>query len=233
MTKDLFSYADDNHRISLVYQALNRVNGKRYVGLTRLTLDKRRKTHFVNARRRHGHHQQYFYQAIRKYGEDAFEFSVLSRHDTYKAACAAERSLIAQLRPEYNLTAGGEGVVGHRHDAATRRQMSARKNGKGPWAKGQCPPEVRAKLSLAAQRRKGRELITGRRREAIIANARRGNDARRQPVICLDDGFAYPSASTAAAHYGISRAGVQLLCRTGRSGERGLRFVFVDEVWQQ
>lgn len=227
-TKDLFAYAHDN-RPSLVYVATCAVDGKRYVGVTRLTMEKRRNTHFSNARR--GHRSK-FYAAIRFHGEHAFSFIQACACDTYKGALALERKLISELLPEYNLTSGGEGVLGHRHSVLARRKMSAAKNGNGPWLKGECPQSVREKLSASARARSGKEKIDGRRRQAILANAAKANDSRRRPVVCINDGLAYPSTISAGVEYGISRVAVLNVC-AGRypATRRGLKFVFADEVY--
>ena len=47
-TRDLFAYADDN-RPSIVYMATNSVNGKRYIGITRQDLRKRKIQQYGNS----------------------------------------------------------------------------------------------------------------------------------------------------------------------------------------
>lgn len=90
----------------IVYRALNVVNGKMYVGVTRVGLPKRKSQHLYAAR--HGKRNK-FCAAIRKYGEDSFVFSVICECADYDEAMAKEIECIAQLRPQYNLTTGGEG----------------------------------------------------------------------------------------------------------------------------
>jgi group I intron endonuclease len=236
-TKDLFAYAEDN-RPSIVYMATNTVNGKRYIGLTRLSLEKRRATHIMNANRDHGHHNQYFYRALRKHGTSAFVFSILERCSDYKLACATERRLIAERRPEYNLTAGGEGVLGHRFSVATREKMSETRKGRPPvWKVGECPPEVRAKLSASARARKGTYNHSEEVKEKLRANARLANASRRRRVICLTDWREFSAISEATQYYGLTKGVVELYCRgvqhrikPDKFGRLGLEFAFVEDV---
>ena len=233
-TKDLFAYAEDN-RPSIVYMATNKVNGKRYIGLTRTGLELRKQRHFAHAR---NGRPQHFVRAIRKYGEEAFEFVTLEKCESYKAACEAERRFIAELKPEYNKTAGGEGILGHRHNAATRRKMSAAKKGRAPWAKGECPAEVRAKLSAAKLGyRYDRAKMTDAHKNAIHANRLKGNAARRRPVICLTEWRQFPGLTEASQHYGLSGTMIGLYCRGSQQrctrdkwGRRGLEFAFVEDI---
>lgn len=95
----------------VVYMATNVVNGKRYIGATKHTLEKRKAKHLEAA---FGRERQCprFYNALRKYGADNFSWVVLTTLGTAQEAYACEISLIAELTPEYNLTCGGEGRLG-------------------------------------------------------------------------------------------------------------------------
>ena len=233
--RDLFAYAHDN-RASIVYIAVNTVNGKRYIGLTRVGLAKRRKTHLMNARRDHGHHNQYFYAALRKYGEYAFVFSELSHHASYVEACAAERNAIAALRPEYNLTAGGEGVIGHRHNEETRQKMSARAKARNaPWPKGACPEEVREKLAASGRARKGTYSAELRARIGQ-AHVGRKNDRDSRAVYCDSDGLSFRNIQAASKHYNVNAQTMANWCvaaeRTPKRGMRTKTFWYVDEMYE-
>ncbi len=233
--KDLFAYAHDN-RPSIVYMATNIANGKRYIGITRLGLLKRSRTHFNNAKADADRHRpSRFYHAIRKYGAQAFRFEELVSCDTYEEARRQERLKIASLRPEYNLTFGGEGVLGHRHSPGAKNRMSRAKKGRAPWAKGACPPEVREKLSRSAAARKGTFSEESRAKMRAHQNYKRANAKRERPVLCIDDGFAFRSLSAASIYYGLHRAAIEHCCaqRSKTCGGRVFRYVdkwFSDEV---
>jgi len=95
----------------IVYKAINKVNGKIYIGQTRKTLEARRNAHFRNARKGVNTH---FYNAIRKYGEDAFEFSVICTAETKEDLNLLETYYIQKynsIKCGYNMVDGGDNNV--------------------------------------------------------------------------------------------------------------------------
>ena len=90
----------------IVYMAVNLINGKRYIGATSKGVLLRSQQHFKDARRR-GRDCPRFYAAIRKYGPDAFEWTVLATLSTSEEMYREEERLIALLKPEYNIASGG------------------------------------------------------------------------------------------------------------------------------
>lgn len=109
---------------AIVYLATNRVNGKRYVGATSHALDFRRRQHeqAPNAKRTTC---RYFHAAMKKYGSDAFEWMVLASCETFDEGLREEIRLIAEIRPEYNLTVGGQGTTGRVVSQAQRDHHSS------------------------------------------------------------------------------------------------------------
>lgn len=95
----------------IVYMATNTVNGKRYIGATRRQLEVRRAQHFRDTRA-HRDGCRVFNAAIRKYGETSFDWKILEFCDSLQGMMDAEIRLIETLKPEYNITRGGQGVVG-------------------------------------------------------------------------------------------------------------------------
>lgn len=95
----------------IVYMATNIKNGKKYVGKTRFSLEKRKKQHERNAKYgRSGH----FYNAIRKYGENSFMWNILeSDVESSELLNELEFHYIKQYNTYYygyNLTLGGDGM---------------------------------------------------------------------------------------------------------------------------
>lgn len=114
-----------------IYKATS-PNGKVYIGLTRHTLEMRRKQHEYDMRREKRH----FYHALRKYGP-AVRWEVLETGEGQDWAAAREQHYIAlykSIDPKhgYNLTKGGDGTQEPR--ASTREQMSlsAKRRGMTP-----------------------------------------------------------------------------------------------------
>lgn len=96
--------------MALVYMATNKINGKRYIGMTRQTMEYRRSAHYHRAETGiKGYGAPRISAAIRKYGRDAFEWCVLETDLSIEGAKQKEIELIALLKPEYNVTKGGDG----------------------------------------------------------------------------------------------------------------------------
>jgi group I intron endonuclease len=113
---------------AIVYQATNQVNGHRYIGFTTQGLAVREAQHRKDARSKKAGFR--FHHAMRKYGQENFVFEVLFDFlDDEELAKVYEWEMISKHKPEYNLTAGGDG--------------------------GSLHPETRAKISAATMGRPG------------------------------------------------------------------------------
>lgn len=123
-----------------IYEIVNLVNGKRYVG-SALDFDARWRDH--RYRLRHGkHHSSALQRAWRKYGETSFAFRSIHRCEPSELLIA-EQSAIDELRPEYNCCKVAGRCTGRPVSATTREKMRAAKSGKSLSA------EHRAKISAS------------------------------------------------------------------------------------
>lgn len=89
----------------IIYKITNKVNNKSYIGQTRYSLEFRWRQH------QHKKDNTYFHNAIKKYGADNFELSVLEECDVEQLN-SREIFYIAKyntFQEGYNLTIGGEG----------------------------------------------------------------------------------------------------------------------------
>lgn len=89
----------------IIYKITNKVNNKSYIGQTRYSLEFRWRQH------QHKKDNTYFHNAIKKYGVDNFELSVLEECDVEQLN-SREIFYIAKyntFQEGYNLTIGGEG----------------------------------------------------------------------------------------------------------------------------
>lgn len=91
-----------------VYMATNTVNGKKYIGATAIGFDARKRRHLDRAGRDRACPR--FYDAIKKYGADVFEWKILKEFDSPQCAFSFERVAISLIKPEYNVTSGGFGT---------------------------------------------------------------------------------------------------------------------------
>lgn len=87
----------------IIYKITNVVNGKFYIGKTTLTIEERFKTHFY----KHKSGKTHLYKAMRKYGFENFTIEPIET-DVFDLN-EAETRLIAELKPHYNMTTGGDG----------------------------------------------------------------------------------------------------------------------------
>lgn len=223
-TKDLFAYADDNLRPTIVYMATNRINGKRYVGIT-VRLAARKAAHFHDAKRGA---DGYFHRAIRKHGADAFEFAIIRRCGSYKEAALCEIAMIAALKPEYNMSFGGDGIagIGTRATPETREKLRAAqlRNPARYWLGKTRSAESIAKRTETRARNPVRPWLGKQRSPETIAKIAA---KKRKWVVCLNDGKRYHGLRAAAEAYGLScHRSIADVC-IGRAKQlRGYRFVY-------
>lgn len=127
----------------IVYLIMNLVNGKKYVGQTVRSLEKRMLQHTYD--------NLCVDKAMRKYELENFYYGVVKSCASKEELVYWEKYFIVALKSKvpngYNLTDGGEGTVGRKHTPETLAKMSASKLGKKRSA------ETRAKISVS---RKGK-----------------------------------------------------------------------------
>jgi group I intron endonuclease len=102
------------------------LNGKRYVGLTRLGVDVRWGHHIQKSRTP----KTYFHRALAKYGKDAFVVGTYASVMRNEDLSYIESVVIQDLRPEYNLTNGGEATLGRKYTDAIKEQIRRANTGK-------------------------------------------------------------------------------------------------------
>ena len=130
--------------MGVIYQARNKISGKRYIGKTMYTMKARRAVHECHAKTES---RLPFHRALRKYGFDTFEWKVISREEIEDYLNEAEQVFIRILKSKvpsgYNLTDGGEGNIGWVPSEEWKRKKSEEQKGKTT------PIEVRLKISRA------------------------------------------------------------------------------------
>jgi len=110
----------------IVYSALNLINGKRYIGITTKTLNRR----IIN----HRYADYPFSRALKKYGRESFPIEPIDTASDIQSLWERERYWIKHfdcMQPRgYNLTDGGEG--GYKLSEESRRKISIVKKGSHP-----------------------------------------------------------------------------------------------------
>ncbi len=204
-----------------MYIHINKINGKRYIGLTKQTPEARwgidGKNYKSSCPR--------FWNAIQKYGWDNFEHIVVKNGLSKNDACALEIQLIEQFMTQseelgYNILSGGSAPS---IPAEVRARMSegmiGNKNGLGHA----CSEEKKRKISEA---QKGRRL-TEEHKEKLSA-AKKGiprgpmNDEIKKKiskshaklqVFCEETGVIYESVQACSRQLGLYATNVCKCCR--------------------
>lgn len=196
-----------------VYVHTNKINGKRYVGVT----SKAKPEHRWNSGRGYKENP-HFYSAIEKYGWDQFEHTILFDSLTEDEAKDTEKRLISEWNTQdpshgYNMTSGGDGTPG-------------------------CHPsdETRAKLSNARLRENLSEETLRRRSEGLKGmkfseeHKRKIGDGNSKPISMFtkDNDFirTFKSARDAEVELGISHSHISQCCYGQRQSAGGYRWAF-------
>lgn len=112
-----------------VYIHINKINGKKYVGITSQNPENRWGTNGCKYRK------GYFRNAINKYGWNSFQHDIVATNLCETDAKIIEKKLIEVLNTKapngYNLTLGGDGTLGYSPTQETKCKMS--KASKEKW----------------------------------------------------------------------------------------------------
>lgn len=143
----------------VVYRIMNIDNGKIYIGIT-TNYRKRMKEHFG-----HCNDNTYLHNSIRKYGKKKFTHEIIYKSKCWENLLEKEIELIKELNTKnpygYNLTDGGEGVLGYRHTYESRKKISESNK------RREFSTETIRKMSKV---RKGKKLSGKHRKMVIKAN---------------------------------------------------------------
>ena len=127
-------------------------NGKHYIGLTTNSLAQRNREHKSSAK--NGDTGCLLYKALKKYNMvDTFELIEIDTADTLEELCKKEIKYIEEYNSHYitgngyNMTIGGEGVIGYIYTDESRQKISEAQK------KRFDDPEERQKMSEAAKKR--------------------------------------------------------------------------------
>ena len=109
-----------------VYEHVNKINGKKYIGMTKNPKCRWRNNGYAYRGCPH------FWKAIQKYGWDNFEHTILRKELTHMEACELEIKLIAEqetIEKGYNLAEGGcEGETKTPEQLLAQSEMMTNRN---------------------------------------------------------------------------------------------------------
>lgn len=105
-----------------IYKITNNINNKIYIGKTINDIKKRFSCHKSNAK---SNKNTILCKAFRKYRPENFSISIIEKNIISESVLnEKEIYWINLLKPEYNMTSGGEGVSGHPPSKETRLKIS-------------------------------------------------------------------------------------------------------------
>ena len=182
-----------------VYVWTNAVNGKRYVGTTGMSMEKRAGCNGSNYKG-----SPHFFSAIQKYGFDNFSYVILADNLTKEEAADLEKKYIKDfntMNPEvgYNLQVGGFPETAPPEINKERAQRISE------TLKAQrSSPEYRQIM-----RERMQSVWDNPERHAAILESRKGKPHGGKPqvrVFCEETGIVYSSMQGAAAALGVNKA---------------------------
>ena len=116
----------------IIYKATS-PSGKVYIGQTTCTLDKRKRGHFHKAFNKNAvTYNTKFAKAIRKYGPDAFAWTILYDNTPQENLSKLEKKEVFEHNSYYegyNSTRGGKGSTGVKFSDEARKNISESKRG--------------------------------------------------------------------------------------------------------
>jgi group I intron endonuclease len=110
--------------MAFIYKITNNINQKFYVGFTSQKNPRKRFHQHLSTARSKKKNNQPIIRAIKKYGENNFSFALILEGEEDFLLNVEEPRLIDELKPEYNVTLGGEGALGYKHTKKTKKIIS-------------------------------------------------------------------------------------------------------------
>lgn len=137
-----------------LYRLTNTGSGRSYIGMTQCTLNRRMEGHRYKARKGY---KTPLYDAIRSYGWDKFEVSLIKEFNTRQDCCEAETALIAAEDNLYNLAAGGDGGFNIVNIEDWKQKLKSARKGGRPFLGHSHSEETKQKCREASRRRWARQ----------------------------------------------------------------------------
>lgn len=114
----------------IIYKAINKINNKSYIGQTTRLFRVRKNDHISASKRNTDNF--YFHNALSKYGQDNFVWSILCKCQSLEDLNIKEIYYIDKYNTYnrgYNMTKGGDGVLGYALSVEARIKISKAKTG--------------------------------------------------------------------------------------------------------
>lgn len=220
-----------------VYQHINKINGKRYIGITKQKPESRWGADGANYKS-----SPYFYSAIQKYGWDNFSHEILFNNLTKEKACVKEIELIAYFQTQdkqhgYNIMEGGSApTIPEEMRIVISGKMRGNQNNLGHV----CSEEKKQKISEA---QKGRKLTE--EHKAKLSTAKKGShhaspsaETRRKisdahvkkQVYCEENNTVYESIQSCAKELRLEPTAVCACCKGKHKSTHGYHLRYYNDT---
>jgi len=188
----------------IVYMAINKENGKKYIGKTIRTLSHAKSRH--HDRSKNGLNTR-FYNAIRKYGFHSFTWKILYTGKSDEDICEKEKFFIKKFKTKdskygYNMTDGGDGLSGFSASEETRLKLSKLSSGENnpcyglygkdhPAYGNKYSDEVKKKISNRFKNIPKTKEHKEKLRKSRLDSSEYSYEIRLKMIKLREDGFTY------------------------------------------
>jgi len=209
-----------------VYMHINKLNNKKYIGITSKKPEKRWNN--GNSYKTSPH----FNNSIKKYGWDNFDHVILYENLSELEAKSKEIELIAEYNTMnnkygYNMTKGGDGISGYKCSEEQIKQMRERKLGT------KASEETKEKMRNAML---GRE-ITDEWKEKISESHMGDKNPTAKPIVQLNVNYElikeFSCGRYAEQELGINVTNISQVCLGRAKSASGYIFMFKDDYEKQ
>lgn len=152
----------------VIYKVTNKVNNKIYIGQTTTTFEIRKATHIRELKL--NRKNSYFYNSIKKYGIENFEWEIIEKCDSIDELNLAEEWYIRKFDSYYNgynMTFGGGNNCGYKFSEEHRRKLSEAHKGSKHHFFGKVHPN------------KGKKIHTEKFKKEAVIWLKKANVGRR------------------------------------------------------
>lgn len=238
----------------VVYEHKNKLNNKRYIGITSQKVKERWKrgsSYSKNTK---------IYKAIQKYGWDGFEHIILFENLTQKEAEQKEIELIKAYKTTedkygYNIQNGGnsngkftqetkdkisKSKKGKKMSNYTKKKMSESRKGKLHWNYGKktnAQTIEKMKKShigqVAWNKGKKRKEWLSKENEILLKEKQKkamlGNKFSCKPIVCIETDVVYEGVLDAQKKTKINASNISMVCNNKRKSAGGFHWKYIDE----
>lgn len=203
-------------------------DGRGYVGQTSRTFRERIKEHIRSRRNR------YVENAIRKYGIENFEVTILEECSSIEELNKREIFWIKELNTKYpngfNMTDGGEGATGYTPTEELRKRLS--EMGKGRKDSEETKRRKSEALMGHSVEKSARDKMSESHKGKTMSPEACANmsaaSAKKRPILCVERNRVFHSMRTSAKWAGVVHGTIWKACQEPNCTAAGYHWKYAD-----